>query len=53
MYRVSTQGIDERMINVHYYYYSHKVLYMSLDLVKLLKHGAPYPWCYLGCLSNI
>ena len=21
MYHVSTQGIDERMINVHYYYY--------------------------------
>ena len=21
MYRVSTQGVDERMINVHYYYY--------------------------------
>ena len=22
MYHVSTQGIDERMINVHYYYYA-------------------------------
>ena len=22
MYHVSAQGIDERMINVHYYYYS-------------------------------
>ena len=22
MYHVSTQGVDERMINVHYYYYS-------------------------------
>ena len=21
MYHVSTQGVDERMINVHYYYY--------------------------------
>ena len=21
MYRVSAQGVDERMINVHYYYY--------------------------------
>ena len=21
MYYVSTQGVDERMINVHYYYY--------------------------------
>ena len=23
MYHVSAQGVDERMINVHYYYYSH------------------------------
>ena len=22
MYHVSAQGVDERMINVHYYYYS-------------------------------
>ena len=21
MYHVSTQGVDERMVNVHYYYY--------------------------------
>ena len=25
MYHVSTQGIDERMINVHYYYYNLQV----------------------------
>ena len=23
MYHVSTQGVDERMINVHYYYTGH------------------------------
>ena len=23
MYHVSAQGVDERMINVHYYYYYH------------------------------
>ena len=23
MYHVSTQGVDERMINVHYYYYNY------------------------------
>ena len=25
MYHVSTQGIDERMINVHYYYYCYSL----------------------------
>ena len=25
MYHVSAQGIDERMINVHYYYYHEQV----------------------------
>ena len=24
MYHVSAQGVDERMINVHYYYYSYR-----------------------------
>ena len=24
MYHVSAQGVDERMINVHYYYYLHQ-----------------------------
>ena len=26
MYHVSAQGVDERMINVHYYYYMHFIL---------------------------
>ena len=46
MYRVSTQGIDERMMHVHYYYHYYIVLYTSLDVVKLLKHGTPYPWMF-------
>ena len=25
MYHVSAQGVDERMINVHYYYYSYRL----------------------------
>ena len=33
MYQVSAQGIDERMINVHYYYY-------SLDGVSLISQAA-------------
>ena len=32
MYHVSTQGIDERMINVHYYYCKHK---FTFDVVIL------------------
>ena len=36
MYHVSTQGVDECMINVHYYYYYPEtfVLYSSLDLLS-------------------
>ena len=29
MYHVSTQGVDECMINVHYYYYIHICFYVS------------------------
>ena len=37
MYHVSTQGVDECMINVHYYYCYYPetfVLYSSLDLLS-------------------
>ena len=30
MYHVSAQGVDERMINVHYYYYKRKFLRLDL-----------------------
>ena len=31
MYHVRTQGVDERMINVHYYYYANcKISVISL-----------------------
>ena len=29
MYHVSAQGVDERMINVHYYYYCR--IYLELE----------------------
>ena len=33
MYHMSAQGVDERMINVHYYYYySTKVFVVALEL---------------------
>ena len=34
MYRVSAQGVDERMINVHYYYYY--VVFIQLFGVLIL-----------------
>ena len=33
MYRVSTQGVDERMVNVHYYFY-YGVFAMSEQICK-------------------
>ena len=32
MYRVSSQGVDERMVNVHYYYYSSACFQYELGL---------------------
>ena len=37
MYDVSTQGIDERVINVHYYYVYHAA-YFSVNVSKSTKH---------------
>ena len=31
MYHVSTQGVDERMINVHYYYYYYVIVGMEMN----------------------
>ena len=36
MYPVSTQGVDERMINVHYYYY-----YCLFVVVKGYENNRP------------
>ena len=33
MYHVSAQGIDERMINVHYYYYCY-YYYCEVEMIK-------------------
>ena len=33
MYHVSAQGVDERMINVHYYYYKPKFPMKIFDLL--------------------
>ena len=38
MYYVSAQGINERMINVHYYYYYADVVWI--------------PWCCKGLFSQ-
>ena len=34
MYHVSAQGVDERMINVDYYYYSNKHICTQKDFFK-------------------
>ena len=42
MYHVSTQGVDKRMINVHYYYYywqRKQATYRSLVGVLGAEHG--------------
>ena len=37
MYHVSAQGIDESMINIHYYYYSNpEVNYMVTVFIRLV-----------------
>ena len=43
MYHVSAQGIDERMINVHYYYYA--VSEYSRSLGGVSSHSIPSCAC--------
>ena len=45
MYDVSTQGIDERMVNVHYYYYSRKAAPPVLCRIHLYLRFALFPSC--------
>ena len=33
MYHVSAQGVDERMINVHYYYFACEIVLSFVDIV--------------------
>ena len=41
MYHVSAQGVDERMINVHYYYHHISTSALSIDQIdqRLEKRG--------------
>ena len=41
MYHVSAQGVDERMINVHYYYYWFKGEQQLLDFMDWLNDQHP------------
>ena len=41
MYHVSTQGVDERMINVHYYYYYNPVAPSPPPISWPLQHRRP------------
>ena len=36
MYHVSTQGVDEHMINVHYYYYS---MWYKTSVMQIYKYN--------------
>ena len=43
MYHVSAQGVDERMINVHYYYYAHQVSdWVEITANHLIQSPHPY-----------
>ena len=39
MYHVSAQGVDERVINVHYYYYVSQQPYQSVVDLGGTRHG--------------
>ena len=42
MYHVSAQGIDERMINVHYYYYYDIAVKLTIKIKRDLKKSRQY-----------
>ena len=50
MYHVSTQGIDERMINVHYYYLKQGPKYAMLGSFQ--RHDAEPIWVFFECTDN-
>ena len=53
MYHVSAQGVDERMINVHYYYYSiHKKLRYILPHKIVNVFAAIPPEIAKACVSH-
>ncbi len=39
MYHVSARGVDERMINVHYYYRQLRVKFISVPRVIFKRHN--------------
>ena len=41
MYHVSAQGVDERMINVHYYYYNTVPFFPTLEFYRICTR---YSW---------
>ena len=43
MYHVSAQGIDERMINVHYYYYLKRFLSRPVSISLMLGEKSVRP----------
>ena len=43
MYHVSTQGVDEHLINVHYYYYyCEKVNFTETQLCRIKRKSIKY-----------
>ena len=55
MYHVSTQGVDECMINVHYYYVcvvGVGVMYGCVDVMYRCV-GVMYGWHGCGCLPGL
>ena len=56
MYSVSTQGVDERMINIHdyyYYYYYYYSYYYILTIVILLTHLEQLHTLHVHCRSHV
>ena len=47
MYHVSAQGVDERMINVHYYYLKQAPKYAMFG--SFVRHDAEPIWAFSEC----
>ena len=52
MYHVSAQGVDERMINVHYYYYYLSIV-CAYTFFCFFLYGALRIWLESMCHRNV
>ena len=53
MYHVGAQSVDERMVNVHYYYYKQTFYFLELSVKDKLCTAVVIFTTYIPCMTNL